>query len=168
MRAALLLEQPLIASALEDAAVAGIAIAFVDGLAIVPELGKISKIVGGGVRRRRFHASTALGLARSLSIATLAAARLGALPVCLPEAFAVADLGDIVGCVAPRLSRGAFDLLVAVSVTGRTDVAGTGLVTSLDGLPSMAAAQHYCSVRSVTLVCTEWTIGEGEGEGCRQ
>lgn len=142
MLTALLSEEGLVAAAFENAIVSTVAVAVADIGTVASNCGKIESSLKGGDNARRFLTNTTRGLADCLPIFDLAATRLGALAVSLPDPFVVAKLGDVVGGVALGLSWRAFDLLVAVCVASRTNMAGARLVTRLDSVPALDSAQH--------------------------
>jgi hypothetical protein len=126
---------------------------------------------GGSLARREsggwglFSRST-LGLADSLAISDLAAAKLGALAVDLPNALLIAELRDVFGCIALPFSGTTIDLLVTVCVTSSTDVTGTILVARLDSLPTVSATNHNRGVPVVALVPSEVTFHRSRTKYC--
>lgn len=96
-----------------------------------------SRAPGGWLQTR-----TTVSFADGFAILNLAAAGFGALAVGLPETLAVAELGDVFGGIALRLSWSTLDFLVAVGVACRFLVAGTGPRAILSYFPT-ASATHY-------------------------
>lgn len=125
---------------------------------MISTLERIASSLEGGALSGRLLTNTTLGFADSLALLNLTAAGLIALAVGLPEALVVADLGNVVGGVALRLSWSALDFLVAVCVASRTDVAGTDLEASLNDLPALGAADHDRTICAVALVSTELAV----------